>query len=81
MLLSNVELQAPSTIEAPSKVPAARESGCAMMVKAIRRSCRLRGEGGTNGGRQGKSLAVRPAYVVGMVEVFAHVENTPCQPF
>ncbi len=32
-------------------------------------------------GRQGKSLAVRRAYVIGRVEVFSRLARKPCQPF
>jgi hypothetical protein len=50
--------------------------------------CRLRhpallsgGSLSAKAGRQGKSLAVQPAYVVGMVEVFSDLPMRPCQPF
>lgn len=32
-------------------------------------------------GRQGKSLAVPPAYMVGIIEVFAEPPERACQPF
>jgi hypothetical protein len=32
-------------------------------------------------GRQDKSLAIRPGYMVGIIESFREWPNTPCQPF
>lgn len=37
--------------------------------------------GGAKAGRQGKSLAVRPAYVAGVIEVFGERPSYPCQTF
>jgi hypothetical protein len=36
---------------------------------------------GTKLGQQDKSLAVRPAYMVEIIEIFPQRPNTPCQPF